>query len=127
MGPEEWRAVPSIPRIEASSEGRVKRLSYTNSRGWKYPEKILKQSLAGKGYPSVGIGTPGTRHYVHRLVCEAFHGLAPLDSPIVLHRDDDKTNNKPSNLKWGTYHDNRVANQMMALTSGDNHWRRRLT
>lgn len=43
---------------------------------------------------------------VHRLVCEAFHGAAPEDGMVVIHLDEDATNNRPENLKWGTQKEN---------------------
>ena len=38
---------------------------------------------------------------VHHLVAEAFIGPRP-DGLLCLHRDDDKFNNTPENLYWGT-------------------------
>lgn len=46
---------------------------------------------------------------VHRAVCEAFHGLAPSLTHIVLHLDEDAHNNRPENLKWGTRKENQNA------------------
>jgi len=43
---------------------------------------------------------------VHRLVCEAFHGPAPDGRSVVIHLDEDATNNRPENLKWGTQREN---------------------
>ncbi len=43
---------------------------------------------------------------VHRLVCEAFHGPAQDESHVVIHLDEDATNNRPENLKWGTMKEN---------------------
>jgi len=43
---------------------------------------------------------------VHRLVCEAFHGPAPDASFVVIHLDEDATNNRKDNLKWGTMKEN---------------------
>ena len=43
---------------------------------------------------------------IHRAVCEAFHGPAPEGKPIVLHLDEDATNNRPENLRWGTQKEN---------------------
>ena len=43
---------------------------------------------------------------VHRLVCEAFHGPAPFAGAVVIHLDEDATNNRPENLRWGTQKEN---------------------
>lgn len=43
---------------------------------------------------------------IHRAVCEAFHGVAPFPRAVVIHLDDDATNNKPDNLRWGTQKEN---------------------
>jgi hypothetical protein len=43
---------------------------------------------------------------VHRLVCEAFHGPAPNPRSVVIHLDEDATNNRPENLRWGTQKEN---------------------
>lgn len=48
----------------------------------------------------------GKNYKVHRLVCEAFHGPAPFEKAVVMHLDDDATNNKPENLAWGTQKQN---------------------
>lgn len=43
---------------------------------------------------------------VHRIVCEAFNGPAPVGCNTVRHLDDVKHNNVPDNLAWGTQADN---------------------
>lgn len=43
---------------------------------------------------------------VHRIVCEAWHGLAPSPKSVVIHIDENGLNNKPENLKWGTQKEN---------------------
>jgi hypothetical protein len=48
----------------------------------------------------------GKNYRVSRLVCEAFHGPSPFDGAVVMHIDDDQTNNKPENLKWATQKEN---------------------
>lgn len=42
-----------------------------------------------------------TLEYVHDLVCTAFWGPRPLNH-VVGHGDNNKLNNRPSNLKWIT-------------------------
>lgn len=44
--------------------------------------------------------------YVHVAVALAFHGPRPFEGALVRHWDDDPTNNRPSNLCWGTRLDN---------------------
>lgn len=47
-----------------------------------------------------------THALVHRLIAEAFLGPAPQGKPLVLHWDDNPTNNRVSNLRWGDLSDN---------------------
>lgn len=48
----------------------------------------------------------GKTYKVHRLVCEAFNGPAPVDSPVCMHVDENAANNRPYNLAWGTQKEN---------------------
>lgn len=43
---------------------------------------------------------------IHQAVCEAFHGPKPQPNFVVIHLDEDATNNRPENLKWGTQKEN---------------------
>lgn len=43
---------------------------------------------------------------VHRAVCEAFHGAPPFSKAVVIHLNEDGTDNRPENLKWGTQKEN---------------------
>jgi hypothetical protein len=45
------------------------------------------------------------RGYLHRLICEAFHGPCP-DGYECRHLDGDKRNNSAANLAWGTPSEN---------------------
>jgi HNH endonuclease len=112
---EIWMPIPSIPGAKASSLGRI-----------LLPEKVRPQPNGGvRKYKSEG--TYGVKHKaksdashvrmkifirgignrkIHRLVCEAFHGCAPFANAVVLHIDEDATNNTPSNLRWGTQKEN---------------------
>lgn len=43
---------------------------------------------------------------IHQIICEAFHGKKPFPSAVVLHLDEDGTNNAAQNLAWGTQKEN---------------------
>ena len=88
--PEQWRAIPSLPDYIASSHGRVMRLPW----GGRMPYGGNKPY---GGTPTFGTWSPtdnrfilqyrGKTYKVARLICEAFHGPAPLDKPVCMHLD----------------------------------------
>lgn len=97
---EEWRPVPGFLMVEASNRGRVRR-----------DGRILTpRPHPYDGRWSVYIGRAGGGNYqsllVGRLVCLAFHGPPPTDKPNALHRNGIPTDDRPSNLYWGTSVDN---------------------
>ena len=66
----------------------------------------------------------GRTYKVHRLVCEAFHGLPTEESPYCLHIDENAANNKAENLKWGSQKENLNAPGFIAYCktrTGENH------
>lgn len=109
---EEWRPVPTIPQIEASSLGRLRYIGPPRRR--MHPGHIIPQQTDALGYkrasiPLLGDGPARSKSSsVHRLVALAFHGLPPQsDERIVVgHLDDAPSNNIPSNLRWMTQREN---------------------
>lgn len=90
------REIPSAPGFFADSEGNV----------WKGDKKLSPTCNPQTGYLQVwlrrgGKHKPVTRT-VHRLVCEAYTGPCPKHYQCR-HLDGTKLNNRPDNLKWGTY------------------------
>ena len=108
LSDEIWKPVPSIPTLQASSLGRIK----------STPHKVLmpRGGYVMRGGSATYGQWDGERFIfthrgfktcrVARLVCEAFHGLQPIDKPCVLHRDENARNNNPNNLYWGTQKEN---------------------
>ena len=112
---EIWKPVPSKDGVIASSYGRI-----------KLPEGICKMPNGGtrtyKTSPTYGHLTKANKmakHVymnvcnrklgnikVHQAVCEAFHGKKPFDNAVVIHLDEDSTNNHCLNLKWGSQKEN---------------------
>jgi hypothetical protein len=96
-----WAVIPRLPDHEIGDAGHVRRLR--QSGNW-IAGKVLRAHLAGKGYLTVAIR--GKKYAVHRLVCEAFNGPPPFEGAMVRHLNDQKQDNRPENLAWGTMKDN---------------------
>lgn len=112
MTQEIWKDVVGYEGLyQVSNLGRVKSLKRTcigkNGVIVFTDEKIKDAIDNGRGYLSVSLykDNKQSNKYVHRLVAESFI-LNPYDYPCVNHKDEDKRNNKASNLEWCTYHYN---------------------
>lgn len=117
MDVEEWKPVPGMPGIWASSWGRIKSDPYeqTSPTGGKFMRElkptfghISKADRLGN-YFRMRIRIKGKTYKVHILVCAAFHGARKKKSDVVLHADDNGLNNRSENLSWGTQYDNMQA------------------
>lgn len=92
----EWRAVPGYSPYQVSENGDVRK-----RKGDKW--KLLKPSVSHWGYHVINLRDESNvkkQVRVHRLVCSAFIGVAPVDLPYVNHKDGVKTNNLYTNLEW---------------------------
>ena len=108
------REIPSIPGAYARDDGMVKfpectaRMPHGGVR--KYKTKWIKGTLrkSAKAAAHVYYGTyyRGRNYKVHRLICEAFHGNPPNENSVVIHINEDATDNRPENLRWGTQKEN---------------------
>lgn len=106
---EEWRPIPGVAGYEASSNGRIRSItrSITTRSGVQvHAGTVLALPVGGNGYQLVTCSPPRKKHYVHVLVAKAFHGDRSPEGLRVLHADDNRLNNDPKNLRWGTQRDN---------------------
>ncbi|AEK07107.1 hypothetical protein JOEDIRT_76 [Mycobacterium phage JoeDirt] len=119
MTSEEWRDVPGWEGLyQVSSLGRVRSVErLAIQKRWGRPnvrvvrERILKPYTSGPKPPiylMVRLYRDGkkTQRKVHHLVAEAFLGPKPFEDAKVLHWDDDQSNNRADNLRWGTQSEN---------------------
>lgn len=110
---EEWRPIAGYEGIyEVSSRGRVRSLDRTLDQGNCVRQMRGKILSGGKrksprkrfgAYRTVDLYDHGARstRYVHRLVAKAFIGPGGPGLEVC-HKDDNGSNNVPSNLYWGT-------------------------
>ena len=107
MTEEVWRPVFGYEgSYEVSSAGRVRSIprSVTRSDGrvFTYRGQVLSLKFQHH-YWRVGLSRDGETisWFVHRLVCEAFHGQKP-SGHVVRHLNGVSTDNGAFNLAWGT-------------------------
>lgn len=110
---EEWREIPGWEGLySVSTYGNVKShqriISEKRKEDWKpkiytIKEKILKASKQKCGHLRVSLSMNGkiTYHLIHKLVLFAFIGIKPSRMECC-HKDGNPSNNKLSNLYYGT-------------------------
>ena len=106
---EEWREIPSRPTHVASSWGRVMVKPYasrTPTGGDRSYGGVPRYGSCVESDKRPLVVYKGKTYRVSRLVCEAFHGPPPFPRAVAMHLDDDTTNNRPENLRWGTQKEN---------------------
>lgn len=95
----EVRRHPYLEGILCRADGAVFLVQRgTNKAHWTYG------CVDKHGYRAVGISRKVYK--VHRLVCEAFHGLPPADKCQVDHINRTKDDNRPENLRWANQSEN---------------------
>jgi hypothetical protein len=80
---------------QVDRDGSILNMNYRGRGEVRYAS--LQKTRVGYLRVYLGEGT----EYVHRLVAEAYVAN-PEGKPEIDHRDGDKTNNVPANLRWGT-------------------------
>jgi hypothetical protein len=108
--PEEtWFPIPSVPGWELSNHYHLRR--WLTDWGIPLPEgqapKPVNLYTRGcRGY--VLFYARGSYHRLHRIIMEVILGRRLRCGELVLHYDDVRTNNHPSNLRVGTHKQNAV-------------------
>jgi hypothetical protein len=99
---EVWKPIPSNPRYQVSSLGRVRSTKALRGGG-----KLVKICTSTKYYSCCLYFQGGGRktRNIHSLVLETFVGEKP-EGMVARHLDDDRSNNVVSNLCYGSYAEN---------------------
>lgn len=109
--PELWQPVRGYEGLyEVSDQGSVRSLDRTVWNGTvkrRLKGRELKAGKASNGYLTVALCKQGKQitYCVHVLMAQAFIPN-PEEKPVVRHCNDNKTDNRISNLLWGDYSDN---------------------
>lgn len=83
--------MPYKEKYEVCEDGRIRLKGGIDLETYDYGGR------PGSRYVGVTLGKP---YYVHRVVCEAFHGAPPTPKHTVEHNDGNKRNNHKDNLCW---------------------------
>lgn len=97
----EWRQCPNWPDYEVSDCGEMRRAGHVANQ----PGRRLRGFIDVDGYIRFGVRKEdGTKTSVlaHRMVAEAFLGLAPSEDAQVAHNNGSRILNTPENLRWAT-------------------------
>ena len=133
---EIWLAIPTWEGLyEVSSHGRVRALARTlpvSNQPLRYRRERMLRPWLTNGYPMVELQDKEhgrkRRAFVHRFVCEAFHGPSPSPVHEVAHGDGKSLNAHWRNLRWATHAENeadKVAHGTIAI--GERHGCAKLT
>ena len=78
--------------------------SARHKSGWKRVRERCLRGTFSQGYLIVQLYGAGKhkKAKIHHLVAQAFHGPRPASAECVRHLDDCRTNNRPTNLAYGT-------------------------
>lgn len=109
---EEWRDVPSIPGLRASSHGRIclmpfeRRMPHGGLR-WYHPAPtfgvITRSSKDARHlYFIYRYGSLKRNIKIHFAVCEAFNGRNTDGNNGVRHLNENGLDNRPQNLRWSS-------------------------
>lgn len=98
-----WQTIPNFSRYEISTNGEVRHRRH---------QRILKGSKPYNGYLQVGVHSDILKRClskcIHQLMALAFMGEKPPGYEVA-HKDNIKTHNELSNLKYIHWRKNRIA------------------
>lgn len=105
---EIWKDIKGYEGLyQVSNLGRVRSVDRLDSANHKLKGRIKSTSIRPNGYENVILckNSKSKGYSVHRLVAQAFI-LNPENKPQINHIDENKANNKVSNLEWVTRKEN---------------------
>ena len=118
---EIWKPVVGYEgAYEVSSQGRVRSLDRAGASGRRIKGKIRRLTKGTLGYMYINLSVDGKvkTRLVHRMVAEAFIYPCP-EGMQVDHIDNDKTNNRVTNLQYLTPRENTERQKLFGTSVSD--------
>lgn len=94
-----WYHIIGYSRYGANRKGEILNTVTGHITKGGMSDRYLRVSVYKDG------DVKATLQYTHDLICIGFHGPRPTGY-VVLHKDNNRWNTRPSNLKWGTQSEN---------------------
>ncbi|MCK9234889.1 MAG: HNH endonuclease [Gammaproteobacteria bacterium] len=95
-----WFEIPGYNQYLANEKGQILSKKTRNYTYGGNAGRYLKVAVFRDNEPRVSL------RYVHVLVASAFYGIPDGVNMVVKHKDNNRRNNKKSNLEWGTQSSN---------------------
>jgi hypothetical protein len=127
-----WKRIPGYSNYEASSDGDIRRAVDGPKNHWARKGRVRLRSVGLKGKVKLRLWSDEEQRFksVHaaNMILLAFVGPKPTPEHHACHRDDDKLNDKLSNLYWGTAKENKAdARHNGRIAQGARHGAAKLT
>ena len=100
----ETRPIPGFSEhYLATDQGTILNMKFRKPRELKGTSKSVRG-----GYVAVTLSIDGEYkpYRMNVLICSAFHGRCPRQGMVACHKNHNKRDNRPSNLKWAWQVDN---------------------
>lgn len=102
---------PRATGLYATEHGQIVRLVGSKAFPLAPYWARTKQTLAAGAYLRVDVTLPDGSRWrprVHTVIASAWHGPRPTPEHVARHLSDDRTDNRPANVAWGTQADNQA-------------------
>lgn len=95
-----WYEIPNFSRYLANKKGYVLNKKTKNFSTGGHAGRYLKVSAYKDGNLAPSL------YYIHVLVASAFYGIPDKANMVVMHKNNNRSDNRIENLRWGSQSEN---------------------